>query len=408
MKDAQHVFLVGAKSLGAYGGYETFINKLTEYHQHDQRIQYHVACKGNGDGSMDETKVEGVTRISDSEFYYHNAHCFKIPVPEKLKSAQAIYYDVMALKKCCEIIRKEKIHNPVVYIMACRIGPFMKKYYKEIHKLGGKVYLNPDGHEWMRAKWSAPIRAYWKMSEQMMVKYSDLVICDSVNIEKYIHQCYDGKGIGGANPNTTFIAYGAETRVSNLDDDDPKFCNWLQEKGLQRNEYYLVVGRFVPENNYETMIREFMRSDSRKNFAIITNANAKFLNALEEKLHFRSDSRIRFVGTVYDQELLMKIRENAYGYFHGHEVGGTNPSLLEALGSTKLNLLLNVGFNREVAEDAAVYWNKTEGDLVALIHQVDQFDQETIERLGNKAKRRIKEAYSWTYICARYAEAFLK
>jgi len=408
MKEARHVFLVGAKSLGAYGGYETFIDKLTEYHQCEHRIQYHVACKGNGDGCMDETKVDGVTRISDSEFYYHNAYCFKIQVPEKLKSAQAIYYDVMALKKCCEIIRTEKICNPVVYIMACRIGPFMKKYYKEIHKLGGKVYLNPDGHEWMRAKWSAPIRAYWKISEQMMVKYSDLVICDSVNIEKYIHKRYDNRGIGRTNPDTTFIAYGAETRSSRLADDDPKFCNWLQEKGLEKNEYYLVVGRFVPENNYETMIREFMRSDSRKDFAIITNANERFLNTLEEKLHFRSDRRIKFVGTVYDSELLMKIRENAYGYFHGHEVGGTNPSLLEALGSTKLNLLLDVGFNKEVAEDSAVYWNKSEGNLAKLIHQADQFDQEKIELLGNKARNRIKEAYSWEYICAKYAGIFLK
>ena len=68
--------------------------------------------------------------------------------------------------------------------MACRIGPFAKHFYKKIHKLGGKVYLNPDGHEWMRAKWSAPIRKYWKISEKMMVKYSDIVICDSINIEK--------------------------------------------------------------------------------------------------------------------------------------------------------------------------------------------------------------------------------
>ena len=79
--------------------------------------------------------------------------------------------------------------------MACRIGPFAAHFYKEIHKLGGTVYLNPDGHEWMRAKWSAPIRKYWKVSEQMMVKYCDLAICDSVNIEKYIHECYDGKGM---------------------------------------------------------------------------------------------------------------------------------------------------------------------------------------------------------------------
>lgn len=407
MKDVQHIFLVGAKSLGAYGGYETFINKLTEYHQQEQRLQYHVACKGNGDGSMDETKLEGVTRISESEFYYHNAHCFKITIPEKLRAAQAIYYDVMALEKCCEIISRDRIPHPIVYIMACRIGPFMKRYYQRIHHLGGKVYLNPDGHEWMRAKWSAPIRKYWKISERMMVKYADLVICDSINIEKYIHRCYDGKGIGGKNPETTFIAYGAETRKSRLADDDGKFVNWLKEKGLEKQEYYLVVGRFVPENNYETMIREFMKSGSRKNFAIITNANEKFLAQLEEKLHFQSDPRIRFVGTVYDQELLMKIRENAYGYFHGHEVGGTNPSLLEALGSTKLNLLLKVGFNQEVAEDAAIYWEKTEGDLANLIDRADRLSQEQMDALGAKAKERIRTAYSWKFICDRYAEAFL-
>ena len=408
MHDVQHIFLVGAKSLGAYGGYETFVNKLTEYHQHDQRFQYHVACKGNGDGSMDESKLAGVSRISDSEFRYHNAHCFKITVPEKLRSAQAIYYDVMALEKCCEIIAREKIQHPIVYIMACRIGPFMKRYYRKIHKLGGKVYLNPDGHEWMRTKWRAPVRRYWKISEQMMVKHCDLVICDSINIEKYIHERYDGKGIGGRNPNTTYIAYGAETRESLLADDDAKFTNWLKRKGLEKNEYYLVVGRFVPENNYETMIREFMKSGSRKNLAIITNVNNMLMNRLEEKLHFRSDNRIRFVGTVYDQELLMKIRENAYGYFHGHEVGGTNPSLLEALGSTRLNLLLKVGFNQEVAEDAALYWSKEEGNLAALIDQADRLEQEEVDALGIRAKERIQSAYSWEFISGRYAEVFLR
>ena len=408
MEDVQHVFLVGAKGIGAYGGYETFVNKLTEYHRDNANIRYHVACKANGDGYMDETRLEGVTRISDTEFYYHNAHCFKISVPEKLGPVQAIYYDMMALKKCCEIIRRENIRNPIVYIMACRIGPFLENFYRQIHKLGGKIYLNPDGHEWLRAKWSAPVRKYWKISERLMVKYSDLVICDSINIEKYIHESYDGKGIGGANPNTTFIAYGAETRKSQLEDTDPKFVNWLQEKGLEKNEYYLVVGRFVPENNYETMIREFMKSNSKKSFALITGTNEKFLMQLEEKLHFKADSRIKFVGTVYDQELLMKIRENAYGYFHGHEVGGTNPSLLEALGSTRLNLLLNVGFNQEVAEDAAIYWSKEEGSLANLIDQADMFAQETIDALGMKAKARIKSAYSWSFISGRYAEVFLK
>ena len=143
-KDVQHVYLVGAKSLGAYGGYETFVYKLTEYHQNKENIKYHVACKANGDGCMDESKFDGVTKINEHEFELHNAHCFKIDVPQ-IGPAQAIYYDVAALKACCEHIKENHIPHPIVYIMACRIGPFAGYFYKEIHKLGGTVYLNPDG-----------------------------------------------------------------------------------------------------------------------------------------------------------------------------------------------------------------------------------------------------------------------
>ena len=266
--------------------------------------------------------------------------------------------------------------------------------------------MNPDGHEWMRAKWSAPVRKYWKLSEKVMTKYSDLLICDSKNIERYIHESYDGKGIGGSNPKTTYIAYGADTGKSLLDDDDVSFVNWLKEKGLKKKEYYLAVGRFVPENNYETMIREFMRSKSKRNLAIITTTNDQLFNRLEYELHFKYDKRIKFVGTVYEKELLMKIRENAYGYIHGHEVGGTNPSLLEALGSTDLNLLLDVGFNREVAEDAAVYWNKVKGNLAAYIDKVDRMASEDIVIRAEKAKKRIRDFYSWDYIADKYMKLF--
>lgn len=405
--DVQHVFLIGAKSLGAYGGYETFVDKLTEYHQNNSQIKYHVACKANGDGSMNEADVEDAIKISDSVFLYHNASCFKIRVPN-IGSAQAIYYDIAALIQCCRYIDLHNITHPIIYIMACRIGPFARYFYRRIHKLGGKVYLNPDGHEWMRAKWPVLVRKYWKISERIMIKYSDLVVCDSLTIEKYVHNFYDGKGIKRRNPNTAFIAYGAETRKSKLTDNDEKFIEWYRSKGLKPHEYYLVVGRFVPENNYEIMIREFMKSNSKKKFAIITNVNAKFLDELESKLHFKADQRIKFVGTVYDQELLMKIRENAYAYFHGHEVGGTNPSLLEALGSTDLNLLFDVGFNREVAEDCALYWKKSEGDLARLIDIADNMSKEKIYEMGIKAQKRIQEAYSWDYIASRYEDIFIK
>ena len=381
----QHVFIVGSKGIpGNYGGYETFVDKLTEYHQNNPNLKYHVACKAK------DTKT----------FEYHNADCFDVKVPS-IGPAQAIYYDVAALNQCVKYIKQHNIQHPIVYILACRIGPFAAHFQKVIHKLGGKLYINPDGHEWMRAKWSAPVRKYWKISEQLMTKHCDLLICDSKNIEKYIHDEY-----GKYNPKTTFIAYGAETRKSKLTDDDPKLTAWYKKKGLSSKSYYLVVGRFVPENNYETMIREFMKSHSKRDFALITNVSDKFLEELKEKTHFDQDPRIKFVGTVYDKELLMKIRENAYGYFHGHEVGGTNPSLLEALGSTDLNLLLDVGFNREVAEDSALYWTKRPGNLASLIDQADHMSANEISDLGEKSSQRIARAYSWQYIANQYVQVF--
>lgn len=397
----QHVFIVGAKGF-TYGGYETFLDKLTEYHKDNNDIKYHIACKANGPGMTDETKLEGAVIISDTEYMYHNAHCFKIKSPE-WGSAQAIIYDIKALQYCCNYIEKNHIEYPIVYVLSSRVGPVMGHFSKIIHKYGGVYYNNPDGREDLRKKYSQVVRKYWRISEHGMVKYSDLVICDSVNIEKHIKDDYKM-----FNPKTTFIAYGSDIIPSKLSDDDPKYVNWLNEHRLKDHQFFCSVGRFVPENNFETMIREFMRSKTNKDFAIITTKDEKFLATLDSKLHFSADRRIKFVGTVYDKELLKKIRENAYGYFHGHEVGGTNPSLLEALGATKVNLLLDVGFNREVAEDAALYWDKEDGNLASLINMVDQLSINQIEEMGEKAKTRIKNVYSWEYICDKYLNVFMQ
>ena len=402
----QHVFIIGSKSIGQYGGYETFVDRLIGEHEHDASIKYHVACKANGEGFMDETKLTGIEvtkQNSDgtvAEFTYKNAHVFKINCPN-IGPAVALYYDKAALKYSINYCIENNIEHPIFYVLTCRIGLYIKGLVKKIKRIGGRYYLNPDGHEWMRAKWSAPVRRYWKWSEKKMVGLADLVICDSVNIEKYIKELY-------AHPNTTYIAYGADIEKSSLKDDDPKYTDWLNEKGLRPNEYYLVVGRFVPENNYETMIREFMKSSSEKDFAIITNLNDKLKAQLEAELHFSEDKRIKFVGTVYDRELLKKIRENAYGYFHGHEVGGTNPSLLEAMGSTDLNLLLDVGFNREVGQDAALYWSKEEGSLSKLIDEADKMDASARADYGNRAKARIKDAFSWCFIGDEYKKVWMK
>lgn len=388
----QHVYIIGSKGIPAkYGGFETFVEKLTEY-QVDGNIQYHVACM---------TENSAKTGITDKHFEHNGAKCFNIDVPD-IGPAKAIYYDIAALNYAIQLAKKNQNEQPIFYVLACRIGPFMGSLKRKIKKLDGRLFVNPDGHEWMRAKWSYPVRKYWKFSEQLMVKHADLLICDSKNIEKYIQEDYRKYG-----PKTTYIAYGTDLEKSKLNENNNEVIQWYEEKDIQLNNYYLVVGRFVPENNYETMIREFMKSETKKDFVLVTNVEQnKFYDKLKKETNFDQDSRIKFVGTVYNQELLKYIRENAFAYLHGHEVGGTNPSLLEALVSTKLNLLLDVGFNREVGGDGAIYWKKKENCLTDIINQLDKAEENTIF-LKENPKKIISEKYSWDFIVKKYENQVL-
>ena len=382
----KHIFIIGSKGIPAkYGGFETFVDKLVGGKQ-NENIKYSVSC------------------LSDNydEFEYNGARCFNIKVPN-IGAAKAVYYDILALKESIKYIEKNCIENPIIYVLACRIGPFIGYYKRKLKKLGGTLFVNPDGHEWKRAKWNKAIRQYWKISEKYMVKHADLLICDSKNIEEYIKEDYKK-----FNPKTTFIAYGADINKSNLSDDDEKVINWYKEKNVRKKEYYLIVGRFVPENNYEIMISEFMKSKTKKELVLITNVEKnKFYEGLKEKTRFDKDKRIKFVGTVYDQELLTKIRENAYGYIHGHEVGGTNPSLLEALATTDLNLLLDVGFNSEVAEEGAVYWSKIECNLSNLINICEVIERDKLYLIADLSKKRISKYYLWSNIVKEYENTFL-
>ncbi len=382
----KNIFIIGSKGIPAkYGGFETFVDKLTEKQQ-SKEIKYHVSCLAR-----------------DNKEYNHNgARCFNINVPN-IGPAKAVYYDVLALKMCIRYIKDNDIKNAIVYILACRIGPFIGIYKTQLKKLGVTLLVNPDGHEWKRGKWNTAIKKYWKVSEKLMVKHADLLVCDSKNIEQYIQEDYKQY-----NPNTTYIAYGADIEKSRLQDNDENLLNWYGKNNITKKEYFLIVGRFVPENNYELMITEFMKSKTDKDLVIVTNVEEnKFYQTLKKATRFEDDSRIKFVGTIYDQELLKKIRENAYGYFHGHEVGGTNPSLLEALAITDLNLLLDVGFNREVAIDGAVYFKKDDGNLSSLINSVDKSTEEYIMNFGIVAKKRIHKEYTWGYIIKLYEELFL-
>ncbi len=381
------VFIVGCKGLPAqYGGFETFVDNLTK-RKINNEIRYHVAC-------LDD---------HFEDFTYNGAHCFKMEVAKK-GASRAMYADIIALKYIIDYVTKNNIKNFIVLILASRIGICYKKYVKKIHNLGGKLILNPDGHEWQRSKWNRIIKTYWKYSENKMVKYSDYIVCDSKNIKEYIDTKYKKY-----KKNTSYIAYGADINEEVSSDTTGFVYNFNKNNKILENSYYLVVGRFVPENNYKTIIKEFMKSETKKDLVIITSyENTKLYDDLNNELKLEKDKRIKFVGTVYDPESLKLIRKNAYAYIHGHSVGGTNPSLLEALASTKVNLLYDCVFNKEVAEDSAIYWNLDNDNLKNIIDKTDKLSEEEIEKFNIDSKNQILNRYKWEYIVKAYENLFVE
>ena len=380
----KHVFIIGSRGLPAkYGGFETFVEKLVE-NRISPQIQYHVAC------------------LSDDEAYHHfdykGVDCFTIKAP-KLGPARVIAYDMMAINYALTLVKQQQIERPIFYILGNTIGAFIAPFARKIHHADGIFYINPDGLEWKRAKWSKPVQKYLKYSEKVMTKHADLVISDNQGIESYIQKAYPWA-------KTTFIAYGTDLRLSSLTSQDEKVRHFFDTWASKEKNYYLIVGRFVPENNYESIIREFMKSQTQRDLLIVCNYQGNvYFDELRNKTGFDQDKRIKFVGTVYDQELLKYIRNQAFAYIHGHEVGGTNPGLLEALAQTDLNLILGVDFNRQVAKETALYWDKKENSLVDCIHQVDK--QSDFSDLGQAAKENMEEHYTWEKIVGEYEELFL-
>ena len=380
----QHVFIIGSRGLPAqYGGFETFVDQLVS-HQMSPDIQYHVACLSNDQAYQ--------------HFDYKGVDCFRIKAP-KLGPARVIAYDMMAINYALKVIKKQGIKKPIFYILGNTIGAFVAPFARKIHKLGGRFYINPDGLEWKRAKWAKPIQAYLKYSEKIMTRHADLVISDNPGIESYIKEAYPWS-------KTTYIAYGTDLSPTSLSSQDNKVREFYHKWQTQEKNYYLILGRFVPENNYETAIREFMASSTKRDLVIICNQEGNpYFEELRDCTGFDQDPRVKFVGTVYDQDLLKYIRKEAFAYIHGHEVGGTNPGLLEALAHTDLNLVLGVSFNQTVAKDTAHYWTKETGNLAHLIDQVDPL--EDVSEWGQRAKANMKQNFTWEKIVGEYEELFL-
>ena len=381
----KNIIIIGSRGYNYnYGGWETFV---TEFVNNSQDKDYKFYVPYLEFDKNNDKKIKHINNVEEVKLYTSNSGFTTM-----------FKFTIKSIKYYIEYLKKNKLDNVIMIILGCKIGPLMPKYYKELNKLGVKVIMNPDGLEWKRDKWNSAIKACFKISEKYHIKYSDYVVCDSKSIKGYIDSEY------GVSHKTNYIAYGT---YLNDDINEKKGNKYFKENNIKANDYYLYVGRFVPENNIETIISEFINSNTTKKLLLVTNYEKNaFYEYLKDETKFDKDERIVFLGPVYDKELLTYLRVNAYGYIHGHSAGGTNPSLLEALGHTKLNILYDVSYNQEVGANACYYFSKVPTSLAHTINICDDLTKDQLKELSKNCINIIKTNYTWDLIVNKYDELF--
>jgi hypothetical protein len=249
------------------------------------------------------------------------------------------------------------------------------------------VTTNMDGLEWQRTKYSKKVQDFLKYAEKLGVKYSDYLISDSIVIQKYLKEKY--------NRNSVFIPYGA-----NIFKSPCKDC--LAEYNITAHNFNMLIARLEPENNIETILDGVEKSDLKQPFLVIGNHETKYGNYLKEK--FAAQSYIRFIGGIYEIDTLNNLRHFSNLYFHGHTVGGTNPSLLEAMASQCLICAHDNIFNKSVLGQDGFYF-KDENDVAGLLNKADKCSNKEII-LNNEQK--IINTYGWSIIVNQYLAHFIE
>lgn len=357
-----HLAILGTRGIPArYGGFETFTEELA-LRLIAKEYSVTVYCE----------RID----TNDQPSSWRGINLIYLPIPS-CGPLTTILFDL----SCLWHARKR---FDVVYMLGYGAAPFCF-----IPRLwGSKVWLNVDGIEWARSKWGWFARQYFKLMECFSMWTPNRVIADAAAIRDHLWRRQRRR------PLCSVIPYGAQVVTV------PPNTSLLDEWTLTPNDYYLVVCRLEPENHIYEIIQGFSRSTSRKQLVIVGNhqSGTAYVNALKRIV----DTRIRFIGTVFDKAKLQALRYHAWAYCHGHSVGGTNPSLLEALGCANAVLAHDNPFNREVAGESAGYFANTE-DFRSLIERFDSgvFDREAMRLV---ALARIEECYTWEHIISVYLD----
>jgi glycosyltransferase involved in cell wall biosynthesis len=243
------------------------------------------------------------------------------------------------------------------------------------------VATHVDGLEWKRAKWGPAGRHYYRAAESLAVRWSDVLIADAQGIADYYLDTFDAP--------TTLLTYGAPLV-------DPG-SDLLAGIGLEPGGYHLVVARFEPENHVDVIVRGYSAGEATKPLVVV--GSAPYSDGYTRRVHALADERVRFLGGVWDQRLLDQLYANCATYLHGHSVGGTNPSLLRAIGAGAAVTAFDVDFNREVVRDAGRFF-RTWQDVAHQLAAVEA-DPDRVER-DRRRSRELARGYDWDQVAAGY------
>ena len=247
-----------------------------------------------------------------------------------------------------------------------------------------------DGLEWLRPKWKGPGAKYFYTAAKCATKLFDVIINDSLEMQRIYREEFKC--------DSTVIAYGANIRRS-------KNPELIEKWHLKKDGYYLIVGRLIPDNNADIIAREFCESSTAKKLVIV--GDVPYKDDFAQKIKRMKDPRLVFTGYVTDQDELAELYHNCFAYFHGHEFGGTNPTLLKALAYGCAILALDTAFSREVLKNEAhgLFFTKKPGDIKHLIKKIED-NPRLVEDFRDKSRERIIENYTWEKITDQYIELF--
>lgn len=248
------------------------------------------------------------------------------------------------------------------------------------------LITNMDGLEWQRSKFSVAVRKFLKYAETLAIKHSDYFISDSIGIKEYLYNEYKVE--------SKYIAYGAEL----MDEPD---SNAVKEYGLKKYNYDIVIARMEPENNIEMIINGYLNSKKERDLVIVGSLETNFGQYISKKYNSNS---IKFLGFVSGLKNLDSLRNFSNLYFHGHSVGGTNPSLLEAMASNSLICAHDNIFNKSILEKDAFYFTDNQQISALINNKIKDKENEIV--INNKVK--INDLYSWKKIVSEYNSFFVQ